>query len=97
MRHTTYRGGALGDDICHTQLYEHNTGSMYTPNLGLGITILLREREQSCFNGSNRRSKGSGLWCSKGRCTKESEWEAWYPAIVAHRFGFNGNFVGVIA
>ena len=32
---------------------------IYTPNLGLGIAISVREREQGCFRGSSKGARGS--------------------------------------
>jgi len=32
---------------------------IYTPNLGLGITVFDQEREQGCFRGSNEGARGS--------------------------------------
>jgi len=42
---------------------------IYTPNLGFGVAVLDREREQSRFRGSNEGAEGSseGARGSKGR------------------------------
>ena len=58
---------------------------IYTPNLGLGIDLPGREREQSHFRGSSEGAGGS----TDGALTEQrgSRWEpelaALYPAIVA--------------
>ena len=33
---------------------------IYTPNLGLGIAVFDREREQGCFRGSSGSREGAG-------------------------------------
>ena len=40
---------------------------IYTPNLGLGIAVFDREREQGRFRGSSEEARGSGeeAWGSR--------------------------------
>jgi len=55
---------------------------IYTPNLGLGITVFDQEREQGRFRGSNEGARGStgGAPREQGGAPGEQEGALWGSA-----------------